>query len=117
MAKTLISAIKLVKDAASANLAIATGTVIAPADTMQIVSEAENSLVILVNNTAASAKIVTFTAGDFLANGQGDLTVSVGANEVKAVTLTSMRFKDSDGYLNIGFESGMTGFVKAIALP
>lgn len=117
MARDLVGKTTLVKDAASASIPIASGTAISVSNGAYIPAEAENQMVVLINNTAATAKIATIKAGDFLANGQGDLEISLAQNEVKAVTLTSMRFKDNDGNINIDFESGMTGFVRAIVLP
>ena len=84
---------------------------------MAVAYPIEDKLIVLVNNTYAGAKKVTFETGDYIAAGKGDLEESLAQNEVKAFVLSSDRFKDSDGNLNISFESGMTGFVKVLALP
>lgn len=75
--------------------------------------------VIRVVNTTSSTKAATVKAGDNPpadAAGQGDLSVSLtdgsSTPTVKYVTgLSSARFIQNDGTVNIDIASGMTGFI------
>lgn len=104
---------------ASGNLAITGGTAIVAADTFRIPYKRQGSLVVMLNNTFAGAKNFTFAAGDtqLPQTKQGNLTVSLAQNEVKFIVLDSARFVDKNGYVNLTFESGTTGFVRAVELP
>lgn len=117
MAVTSLTANALVKDTVSADLVISGGTAIDATKTMQVLYPIEGKLLLVINNTFAGSKNFTLKAGSFLSAGQGDYTFAVGQNDVVYLVVSSTRFKDSDGYLNITFEDSTTGFVRAIALP
>lgn len=119
MATQTIIPTKLSYNSASGNLAIAGGTAIVAADTFQIPYKHHGKLVVMLNNTFAGAKNFTFSAGDTnLPNTkQGNLAISLAQNEVKFVVLDSSRFVDKNGNVNLTFEAGTTGFVRAVELP
>lgn len=78
-----------------------------------------------VTNTTASTKTVTIKAGDNPpadASGVGDLVVSFGAGNVTPVVkligpLSSSRFIQSDGTVNVDVAASMTGTVTLIRVP
>lgn len=79
----------------------------------------------IVTHTTSSTKTVTVKAGDNPpadAAGQGDLTVSFGAGNVTAVEkvigpLTSSRFQQNDGTVNIDVATSATGKIRVIRVP
>lgn len=78
--------------------------------------------VLRVTNTAAGAKNVIVRTGTGTQSwmaGQGDLTVSVGANTGKEFVgpFTSARFQQKGSKLYIDFESGFTGTITVFKLP
>lgn len=117
MSVTTLTAVAISKDVASADIKIAGGTAINASNSMAVEFPEEGKLLALVNNTYAGAKKVTFKAGDFISAGIGDLEASLAQNDVQAFVLSSDRFKDYEGNLNIEFEASMTGFVKVLSLP
>jgi hypothetical protein len=75
-----------------------------------------------INNTATGAKNVTVKTGSGTQSwmaGQGDLTVSVGANTGKEWVgpFTSARFQQRGSKLYVDFESGFTGTITVFKLP
>jgi hypothetical protein len=88
-------------------------------------STALDEFFLLVSHTTASTKTVTVKAGDSPpadAAGQGDLVVSFGAGNVTAVVkligpLSSSRFIQNDGTVNVDVEAGATGTVTVYRVP
>ena len=117
MADTTITPTELAKNVASADLPIASGTAIVAANNHLIAFEEEDKLLIVLNNTYAGAKVFTVAAGDFVASGQGALTISLAQDDVKFLVLKSDRFKDSDGNVTITVAASTTGFIQAFKLP
>lgn len=86
------------------------------------VSSPLESYIIRVTNTTSSTKTLTIKAGDNPpadAAGQGDLDVSFGAGNVTPVVkfigpLTSARFIQNDGTLNIDPATSMTGKIAVL---
>lgn len=78
-------------------------------------------IVIFIKQTDASARIATIKAGDNPpadAAGQGDLTKSMAQNETWIVgPLTSARFLQDDGTLNIDLAASFAGEVTAYWIP
>lgn len=76
-----------------------------------------NSLVIVIENTASSAATVTFVAGDAYPNSMlGDLDISVGATTTIVCQIQDLaRFENRDGSINLDFTSGFTGNIYAVA--
>jgi hypothetical protein len=80
---------------------------------------------VLATNTTASTKTLTVKAGDSPpadAAGQGDLVVSFGAGNVTPVTklvgpLSSSRFIQSDGTVNLDVAAAMTGTITVYRVP
>lgn len=84
-------------------------------------AEPERTL-IRVTNTEGSTNTVTINAGDkppALAAGAGNLVVTVAATTGVQYMgpFESGRFLQSDGTLEIDFESGMTGAIDILLLP
>jgi hypothetical protein len=78
--------------------------------------------VLRVTNTATGAKNVIVRTGTGVQSwmaGQGDLTVSVGANTGKEFVgpFTSARFQQKGTKLYVDFESGFTGTLTVFKLP
>jgi hypothetical protein len=78
--------------------------------------------VLRVANTATGAKNVLVRTGTGTQSwmaGQGDLTVSVGANTGKEWVgpFTSARFQQKGTKLYVDFESGFTGTITVFKLP
>lgn len=80
---------------------------------------------IRVTNTTSSTKTIQIKAGDNPpadAAGAGDLTVSFGAGNVTPVTkwigpLSSARFIQNDGTVNIDVDGSMTGKIAVFLVP
>ena len=78
--------------------------------------------VLRITNTATGAKNVivrTGTGSQSWMAGQGDLTVSVGANTGKEFVgpFTSAHYQQRGSKLYIDFESGFTGTITAFKMP
>ncbi|MGW2724807.1 hypothetical protein [Streptomyces sp. NPDC001492] len=78
--------------------------------------------VLRVTNTATGAKNLIVRTGSGTQSwmaGQGDLTVSVGANTGKEFIgpFTSARFQQDGSTLYVDFESGFTGTITAFKMP
>lgn len=119
MAITTVTPVQLVKDAMSADLPVTAGTAIDAANTMEFAYPQEGKLLLVLNNTFAGAKVFTISAGSsrFVANGQGALALSLAQADVRFVMLSSDRFLQDDGVVELSFEASTTGFVQAFYLP
>lgn len=106
-----------------------TGTTITVANGAYLNAGSDLSGVVLIlRNTAASAKNFTILAGDnppAVTASTGNLTVQVPATSIRYVFLESMRFVQAvdtansypAGRIDIDFESGTTGTVAALRIP
>lgn len=78
-------------------------------------------IVIFIKQTDASARVATIKAGDNPpadAAGQGDLTKSMAQNETWIVgPLTSARFIQNDGTVNIDLAASFAGEITAYYVP
>ena len=122
MARTVLTPTVLVANAAADTPAgtaiaelVALGAVFTPVGALE-------QYLIRVTNTAGAAKNVTIGAGDSppaLSAGQGALVkqVALTVGDVLLGPLTSARFVQKDGTVEIDFEAGMTGFVSVIQIP
>jgi len=119
MAITTVVPIQLVKNAMSADLPVTAGTVINAANTMEFAYPQEGKLLLILNNTTAAAKNFTISAGGsrFVASGQGPLVLALAQDDVRFVMLSSDRFLQNDGVVELSFEGSTTGFVQAFYLP
>lgn len=117
MATTTITPTALARDVASADLPVAGLTAIVAANDHKIAFEKQDKLLIVLNNTYAGAKDFTIKAGAFNAAGLGDLVVAMAQDDVRYLTVSSDRFKQSDGNVLINVASGTTGFIGAFTLP
>lgn len=118
MARTAIPVTSLVGNAATADVA---GTAIDQANGQVITVPrgcSPEELVLVVTHTASGAKNVTINAGDF--EGKGALVTSFAAGNVtpvvKYIVPGSARFLQADGTIELDYESGATGTVKALWL-
>lgn len=106
------------------------GTTIDQANGMNVVTTAEavpsegtaaGHLILQVTNSAASAKHCIVRAGvtpPAQRSALGDLSISVAAGATELIgPLESMRFAQSDGSINVDFDSGMTGTINALLVP
>ena len=112
----VITPTSIVKNVASADLPITAGTAIVAANTDTIAYPKEGRLLIVINNTTETEQDITFSAGDKLSAGQGDLVVEMATLDVRFVVLESSRFSSSD-QITIDYEAGTTGFVMAFYIP
>lgn len=83
-------------------------------------AEPEKTLLRVVT-AAGGGGDITVVAGDYppaLASGQGDLVVTLGAEETNWLgPFESGRFMRGDGRLHIDFESGADGTITAFRVP
>lgn len=117
MATTTITPTALAKNTVSADLPVAGLTAIVAANEHKIAYEKDGKLLIVLNNTYAGSKDFTIGAGDFLAAGQGALTIAMAQDDVRYIVVDSDRFKDSDGNIVITVAASTTGFIGAFTLP
>lgn len=119
MAIQTVTPVQLVKDAMSADLPVTAGEAINAANTMEIAYPQEGKLLLVLNNTFAGAKIFTISAGSgrFVASGVGALALSLAQADVRFLVLSSDRFLQGDGVVEISFEASTTGFVQAFYMP
>lgn len=117
MAVTTVTATALAVNTPSADLPVTAGTAINASNTMQIAYPREGKLYLVLNNTYAGSKAITVTAGEYLSNGIGALTVTMAQDDVFHLIVDSSRFKDFDGFINLSFAASMTGYVQAFSLP
>jgi len=126
-ARTAVPVTTLAGNTNNADVASTAGTAIDATNSHSITPPAGcpiEELLIRITNTTSSTKAATIKAGanpPADAAGQGDLTVSLGAgNSVQTsglVVLTSARFAQADGTINIDIASGMTGFITVFRIP
>lgn len=83
-----------------------------------------SKILLRVTHTASSSKVLTVVAGDNPpadAQGQGNLDVTFGAGNVtpvvKWLVLSSDRFQQNDGTVQIDLASGFTGSIGAFSFP
>ena len=81
-----------------------------------VFSNKNNSLMIIIENTANAASSTTIKAGTAYPNSMlGDITVSL-AKGVSAIQLQDLsRFEKTDGSIDLDFGSGFTGNIYALA--
>lgn len=123
MARTALTPVTLTANTSTADPA---GTALDATNSHVVTPVAAlDEYVIRVVNTTASTKTVTIKAGDNPpadAAGQGDITVSLtdgsSTPTVKWVgPLTSARFIQNDGTLNIDVAASMTGTITVFRIP
>lgn len=74
----------------------------------------DNSLVIVIENTAVADKTVTLKAGDYPNAILGDCNVVITASSVSQITLHDpSRFERKDGSVYVDFATGFTGNIYA----
>lgn len=76
-----------------------------------------NSLSILIENSAETASSVTFVAGDAYPNSMlGDLVIPLKESLTTVCQLQDLsRFENRDGSINLDFQSGFVGNIYAVA--
>lgn len=126
MARTAVPVTVLTPNAATADVA---GTAIDATNSHNVALGAAGRIpeevIIRITNTTASTKIATVKAGanpPADAAGQGDIAVSLTAgNSTPQVAfvgpLTSARFIQADGSVNIDIAASMTGSIAVFAVP
>ena len=115
MADTVVTPTALVKDAMSADLPVTGMTAIVAANNHKIAMPREGRLLIVLNNTFAGAKVFTVNSGNerFVAQGVGDLALSLAQDDVRYLMVSSDRFLNSDGDIDITVAASTTGFIGA----
>lgn len=117
MAVVAITPTELTVGTASADLPITAGTAINAANTNTISFPKERKLLLVLNNTFAGSKAITISAGEGVAKGQGDLTLTLAQDDVKFLIVDQARHKDFDGNITLSYAASMTGYVQAFTLP
>ena len=101
-----------------ANIGITTKTVVqANGITIkEAFSNKNNSLFIVIDNTAESSSALTVKAGDAYPNSMlGDIVIELPAG-ISAIQLQDLsRFEKADGSIDLDFKTGFTGTIFAIA--
>lgn len=79
-------------------------------------SNKNNSLFIVIDNTAESASALTVKAGDAYPNSMlGDIVIELPVG-ISAIQLQDLsRFEKADGSIDLDFKTGFTGKIFAIA--
>ena len=79
-------------------------------------SNKNNSLFVVIDNTADSSSALTVKAGDAYPNSMlGDIVIELPAR-ISAVPLQDLsRFEKADGSIDLDFKTGFTGTIFAIA--
>lgn len=123
MSRTVVPITTLASNAATADVA---GTALDATNSHEIAPGVHpEEIIIRIVNTTASTKAVTVDAGfnpPADAAGQGGLTVSLTAGNVTPQVafvgpLTSARFIQRDGSINIDVPAGMTGTITVFGIP
>jgi hypothetical protein len=102
------------------SVAVPAGTTISPTNGAVITPAGKGNLVIHINNTTVSAKIVTISAGDnppAFRGGLGDLAESIAASTEVLFVLETARFMQNDGTILVDFAASMTGSIKVYRTP
>jgi hypothetical protein len=84
--------------------------------TMRYLYPKEGKTVLIIQATS-SGDTVNVTVGDFHAKGIGAVSQAMTQNSYYMLVLDSDRFKDFDGYIELEFTDGTTGFAGAFDLP
>jgi hypothetical protein len=78
-------------------------------------------LLLIVNHTTVSSKVLTFRAGvnpPAMRSALGDLNLTLAASTTYYIDAPDpARFKQNDGSYNVDFASGMTGTIAAVSMP
>lgn len=79
-------------------------------------SNKNNSLFIIINNTATSESLLTVKAGDAYPNSMlGDIVIELPTG-ISAIQLQDLsRFEKSNGSIDLDFGTGFTGTIYAVA--
>lgn len=124
MARTALTVTDLTLDTAVASGSTVGVAIDATNHHVLTVTSPLDSYVLRVTNTTASTKAATIKAGDNPPAdraGAGDLAVSLTAGDstptVKSAVLTSGRFIQNDGTVNVDIEAGMTGYIAVFRIP
>jgi len=101
---------------ASASITTQAVTVANGINIANVFSNKNNSLVIIVNNTANAASAMTLKAGGAYPNSLiGDATVTL-AKGITAVQIQDLsRFEKANGSIDVDFATGFTGNIYAVA--
>lgn len=82
---------------------------------------AAGRLLLIVNNTTVSSKVLTIRAGvnpPAMRAGLGDLNLTLNASTTYYIDAPDpARFKQNDGSYNLDFAAGMTGTISAVGMP
>ncbi len=116
-ATATITATALVVNTPSASFVASGGTAFTDASTLEVAYPREGKLLLIINSTYAGANTASITAGEFLGNGVGAISVTTAQDGVYYVVIDSIRCKDFDGMINITFGTSNTGFCHAFSLP
>ena len=74
----------------------------------------DNSLIVVIKNTANASKNIIIKKGSFPNAVLGDLSVSLTSSSTNLIKIENpSRFEQTDGSLLIDFESGFTGTIYA----
>lgn len=94
MADQAITPTALTPDTVSAAIA---PTALTAANDGVITPVTDNMVIVLTDTGAAGGTVLVKAGASALASGQGDITVTLGANETKIVTVSSARVKAMSG--------------------
>lgn len=122
MARTALTALT---SAADSSTAVTTANLDATDSHVFTPTHPLNEYVLIVTNSTSSTKSITVKAGDNPpadASGVGDLVVSFGAGNVTPVVktigpLSSARFIQNDGTVNVDVAGSMTGTITLLRIP
>lgn len=127
MARTALTVTTLTPEAVSAFVLASGGTAIDATNNHVITPAADcdpRELVLFITHTTASEKTVTVKAGDnppAVRNGAGDLVATMAAGNSTAthafVPLTSSRFLQEDGTINVDVAASTTGRIAVLRIP
>ncbi len=83
----------------------------------EVAKNKNNSLAIVIENTASTPETVTFVAGDTYPNSMlGDLVVNIDANATTVCQIQDFsRFENRDGSLYLDFSGTFAGNIYAVA--
>jgi len=120
MARDLITPVTLVRDSGvdAKAATVMTAIVVANGAYINANNISADKLVIHVKNTEGTTNTLTVKAGDYSRSSLGDLVCTIAATTgEQMIVVESARFKDSDGFILLDFEAGMTGLLGAYLLP
>lgn len=90
-------------------------TAIVHANTHEIAFPENGKMLVIVKNTTAGEKAVTFKAGDKI--GASDSAVTLAQNQEIYVIPDASKHKNSSGKLVITVAASTTGNIRAVAIP